>query len=118
MKENLRKQWNDACLSIGIPALTTDTSARIMAVLLVHGNNEDFTHNMHFVADAEYIQQKYGLYGTGIPDLEFAELLRKYTTELEEYNDLHKNEVEGCIFSDAKPEWAIRLFKEMYNIKI
>ena len=118
MKENLRKQWNDACLSIGIPALTTDTCARIMAVLLVHGNNEAFTHNMHFVADAEYIQKRFHLYGTGIVPAEFAELLRKYEKELEEYNELHKNEAEGCVFSDAKPEWAVKLFKDMYNINI
>lgn len=118
MKENLRKQWNDACLSIGVPALTTDTSARIMAVLMVHGNNEAFTHNTHFIADAEYIQKKFQLYGTGRPPADFAELLRKYVAELEEYNELHKNEAEGCIFSDAKPEWAVKLFKDMYNINI
>lgn len=114
----MRKQWNDACLSIGVPALTTDTSARIMAVLMVHGNNEAFTHNTHFMADAAYIQERFQLCRAGRPPADFAILLRKYVAELEEYNELHKNEAEECIFSDAKPRWAIKLFKDMYNINI
>lgn len=115
---DIRKQWNESCLSAGLPSLSTDTCARIMAVLLVHGNNESFTHNMHFVADVEYIQKRFNLHGAGVVPSEFAVLLKKYKQELDEYNELHKNEVEGCIFSDAKPEWAVKLFKDMYNINI
>lgn len=117
--KSLRNKWNDACLSLGIPSLTKDTCARIMAVLFVHGNNEAFVLNNHFVADAKYIQERFCLYGTGIPtDFEFINLLKGYIKELDEYNETNKNKVEGCLFSDAKPEWAIKLFKEMYNIKI
>ena len=119
MKDDLRKQWNDACARLGIPSLTTDTCARIMAVLYVHGNNEEFVLNHHFVADAEYIQKRFCLYGTGVPtNFEFIALLKEYIKEVEEYIETNKNKVEGCLFSDAKPEWAIKLFKEMYNIKI
>ena len=71
-----------------------------------------------FVSDAEYIQKRFHLYGTGVVPSEFSILLKKYEQELEEYNELHKNEAEGCIFSDAKPEWAVKLFKDMYNINI
>lgn len=88
--KNLRKQWNDACLSLGINALTTDTAARIMAVLLVHGNNEAFTHNTHFMADAEWIQKHYQLYGGGTPPSDFKRILKKYVDELEEYNEYYK----------------------------
>lgn len=116
--ENLRKQWNDACLSIGIPAISKDTSARILAVLLVHGNNEAFVLNKHFVADVEYIQERFNFKGGEIPDAEMRRMVKQYVDELEEYCKEHKNEVEGCIFSDAKPEWAKKLFKEMYHIKL
>ena len=40
-KETLRHQWNEACLQLDLPSLTTDTAAKIMAVLYVYGNNEN-----------------------------------------------------------------------------
>lgn len=91
---------------VGIPALSIDTCARIMAVLMVHGNNEAFTHNTHFLADVEYIQEKYQLYGSGVPPMEFAQLLRKYVRELEN------------VEADDKPEWVKKLFGGMYDINL
>ena len=43
-KETLRHQWNEACLQLGLPSLTTDTAAKIMAVLYVYGNNENMVN--------------------------------------------------------------------------
>lgn len=107
---NLRKQWNDACLSAGINSLSTDTSARIMAVLLLHGNNEEFTHNTKFMADCEYIQKRYNIDGGEMVIKEISELLTKYVYELDDY--------EKANGVDAKPQWAIDLFKDMYGIKL
>lgn len=108
---NLRKQWNDACLSAGISSLTTDTSARIMAVLLAYGgDNEAFTHNTKLMADCEYIQKRYNIDGGEIVIKEISELLTKYVYELDDY--------EKANGVDAKPQWAIDLFKDMYNIKL
>lgn len=105
---NLRKQWNDACLSAGIPSLTTDTCAKIMSVLLVWGgDNEAFTHNTKLMADCEYIKQQQNIGGALIVNSEFAEKLKFYT------KDLEKHEMQ-----DKKPQWAIDLFKQMYNIKL
>ncbi len=116
--ENIIKLWNEALYSAGIHSISTDTSARIMAVLYVHGNNEAFTFNDHFLSDMHYIEERFNLYGTGIPPIEFIELTKKYVKELEAYNEEHKNEQEGCVFSDGKPEWAKKLFFERYKIKI
>lgn len=105
---NLREQWNDACLSAGIPSLTTDTSARIMAVLLAWGgDNEAFTHNVKLMSDCDYIKQQQNIDGALVVNKEFADKLRLYTKDLEKYE-----------VQDKKPQWAIDLFKDMYNIKL
>ena len=58
-RNTLRHQWNEACLQLGLPSLTIDTSAKIMAVLYQYGNNEAMVFNYHFVADCEYIQKRF-----------------------------------------------------------
>ena len=100
----LRKQWNAACLQLGIPSLTTCTSAKIMAILMHYGNNEAFVLSPHFMADAEYIQQRFHIEGGESPDAEFAEYLKGYDAELKK-----------C---DNPPQWAKDLMKEMYKIDI
>ena len=37
----LQRDWLEACEQVGIPAITTDTSARIMAIMYVHGGGEE-----------------------------------------------------------------------------
>lgn len=104
MSECLRQQWNEACLSLGLPALTLPTCAKLMAVLLHFGNNEAFVLSPHFRADCDYIQKRYRLNGGESPDPDFAEELRHYSQQIE-------NEAEP-------PQWAKKLFKDMYNINI
>lgn len=100
----LRQQWNEACLQLGVPALTLETSAKIMAVLLHFGNNEAFDHSPHFMADCHYIQRRYGLGGGLTPDADFVEAFRYWSDLLEP--------------ADIPPTWAVKLLKEMYNINI
>lgn len=102
--QSLRKQWNDACLQLGIPALTTATSAKIMAILLHFGNNDAFVLSPHFRADCEYIQNRFHIHGCGVPDTEFTEYLKEYDAELK--------------LCDKPPKWAVDLIKGMYNINI
>lgn len=102
--KNLRKQWNEACLQTGIPALTLSTCARIMAILYHYGNNEAMVLSPHFRADCEYVQKKYHLQGGETPDLDFVE-------EYAEVNAL----LEDC---DKPPQWATDLMKSMYDIEI
>ena len=115
----LRTMWNNAYLQAGIKSIPTDNAARIMAVVYVHGNNEAFCLNKVFLADVEYIQKEYHIRGSEIPDLEFVVLLKKYSKELEDYCQAHKEDkVNGATLCDPKPKWAIDLFKERYNIKL
>lgn len=100
----LRKQWNEACLQTGIPALTLPTCARIMSILMHYGNNEAMVLSPHFRADCEYVQKRFHIEGGESPDAEFAEALQEVEKQL---RDL-----------DQPPQWAVTLMKEMYNINI
>lgn len=106
----LKKLWNESCLNADIPAITTDTAARLMAVLMYHGNNEELTHNTKFMADCEYIQKKYSIFGGELVSGEFSSKLIEYARELEEYERSNGN--------NEKPQWAKDLYKKMYDIVI
>lgn len=105
----LQKGWLDACMSVGIPAITTDTSARIFAIMAVHGGeNADFTHNRKYLNDVEYIAKRFHVEGGEVPDMNFAIRLKGYEKEL-------RKKVEA---NEPAPEWAMALMQERYGIKI
>lgn len=115
----IRDEWNMACLSAGIAAISTHTCAKIMAVLYVHGNNEYMTHHTTFLADVRYIQKRFHLHGAGTPNADFVELVQQYVDELERYENCHKDErCSGGLYSSHIPDWAIELFKSRYDIKL
>lgn len=102
--ENLRKIWNDTCLAAGIPALSFDLCARIMAVLYVLGNDERMVYTPNFVSDIEYARKRYGLTGGETPDAYFVEAFKEYASELEG--------------SEEIPEWAYVMMERRYGIKV
>jgi len=118
MVDKSRDDWNMACLAAGIPAITTDTSARLMAVLYVHGNNEQMVFHKGFLADARYIQQRFRLYGTGVPDAEFVSLVQGYIKELETFDATPQEDDNVAVFNRHIPEWARDLFNNRYGIKL
>lgn len=119
MKGNLYKEWLSAFASIGVPAISRDTAARILAVVYVHGNNEALVYNTKFLSDIEHIKKMYRIDGGGTPDMELAALLRKYIGELEDYREIHTDDDgDTAIFKNKAPEWARKLFGEKYGIKL
>ena len=108
-EKTLRHQWNEACLQLDLPSLTTDTAAKIMAVLYVYGNNENMVLNNHFVADCDYIQKRYHIQGGETPDADFVVKFQYWHKEIMDYEKEH---AEGIV------PWAVKLFSEMYNIKL
>ena len=65
----LQRDWLEACEQVGIPAITTDTSARIMAIMYVHGGGEEeMVFNQKFVNDVKYIQRRFHIQGGEAPD--------------------------------------------------
>jgi len=116
---NLYRQWNEACRRADIPAISTDTAARLMAVLHEYGNNEGFTYNQRFLADMDYIQKRFGLHEMGVVEPKFHALLKGYIKELQDYQETHKHDErdDAHPLRSLAPDWAPELLKERYNMK-
>lgn len=112
-------QWLEACRKAGIPAISTDTAARLMAVVYEYGNNEGFVYNQKFLADEKYIQDRFGLREMCVPDPEFHELLRGYVKELQDYQEAHRNDRrdDAHPYRTLAPDWVPELLKERYDMK-
>lgn len=115
--EDYRK-WLQSCLAAGIPALTLDTCARLLAIVYVLGGSmEAFTHNEKLKAEWQYAQKRLNI-GDGLtPDEEGAELLREYADELEShYENALANEDSGSPLAKVHPEWVVEFMNNRYNI--
>lgn len=111
------RKWLQSSLQVGLPAISTDTSARVMAILLEYGNNEGFTHNLKFLAEKDYMTQRFGLHAMGVVDHQFHILLKKYVKELQDYYKVHKKKNKMQSLEELVPSWAPQLLKERYNMK-
>lgn len=109
----LYRQTLDTYLHAGITVIGVDTAARVMAVLMVFGNNEGFTMNGKFNVEREYIQERYGLRAGEVPDAEFIRRLKYYAADLEAYSAANRP---GPMVEVMAP-WGAKLLKERYNIK-
>ena len=121
--ERMQQDWLNACLAAGIPAVTRDTAARLMAVLYVHGGgHEEMVMNRKFTNEMRYIQRRYGIEGGQRPDAEVVGLIQHYVRELEQYEGSHTKDTatdaDGTQVMDSAPEWAVRLFRDRYGIKL
>ena len=114
----LYRDWLGAFAAIGTPSIGRDTAARILAVTYVHGNNEALVYNYKYLHDIYHIQQMYHFEGGESPDGELVELIRQYIKELEHYRDEHDTGESDAVFKNKAPEWAHKLFKEKYGIKL
>ena len=95
---------NDA-LSVGLPIISTDTAARLMAITYVYGGgNETLVLSPKFQCDCKYIQKRFGIQGGEVPDAKFATFLQTYVKELEN--------------SKECPQWVNDLMNKRYNIKL
>lgn len=90
-----------------------------MAVLHEYGNNEGFTYSQKFLADKDYIQDKFGLREMCVPEPRFHALLKQYIKELQDYQQEHKDDVTGKAnpYKAMAPDWAPQLLKDRYDIK-
>lgn len=112
-------KWLESCRQVNLPAITTDTAARLMAVLYEYGNNEGFTLSQKFLAEKDYIQDRFGLKEMCTPEPKFHRLLRQYIKELQTYQETHRNDPKDEVhpYRSLAPDWAPQILKERYNIK-
>lgn len=100
----------DTYLNAGLDIVPLDTAARVMAILLLYGNNEGFTLSPKFRCECRYIQKKWGISGGERPDPDFAHELQHYINVLEDYAKGNPKEV--------VPQWAKDLIQKRYGIKL
>lgn len=104
----IRDDWNSAMLQVGIPAISTDTAAKIMAVLYLYGNNEDMVYNKKLLADIRYIQRRFCICGGKTPNPNLIHAINCNIAQAHAYEKEHH----------TIPEWAKTLFSEWYNIEL
>ena len=87
--DSFRTAWNEACLQVGLPSISLDTAARILAVLHIEsGCTTAVTFSPKLRADLGYIQKR----SRGNAALSSEER--------------------------AWPEWARSLYMDAYNVKL
>lgn len=113
-------QWLESCLHTGIPAISTDTAARIMAVVYLCANNENFTHNAKLRADLDYICKRWDIEGACYPNKDIVILIRKYSKEIEDYiEETNKQAADWLERCHTKyPQWCHELIESRYDFKL
>ena len=114
----LYHDWLEAFAAIGTPAIGRDTAARILAVTYVHGNNEALVYNSKYLQDIHHIEKMYHVEVGESPDADLVMLIKHYVSELEQYREEHDTGESDAVFKNKAPEWAHKLFKEKYGIKL
>lgn len=117
---SIYSQWLESCRQADIPAITTDTAARIMAIVYLCANNENFTHNEKLRADIDYICKRWHIEGAESPDKEIVVLIRQYSKEIESHIEKTDREakdwLERC--KTQYPQWCHELIESRYNFKL
>lgn len=112
MSKDVYEQMVDACLMTGIPLISMDTAARLMAIIHTYGNNEALVYSPNLRADVRYTQQKYGIDGGQTPNMDFVRLFQQYARELEKYEEKENSDEEN-----PKPKWVMEFVYKRYGIK-
>lgn len=114
-----RIAWNNACLQTDIPAISLDTSARILAVLHVEeGGITAVTHSPKLRADLKYIQERFGFMGGSTPNAALVQPFIRYVHEIEMHQRLSAGRTDLTPAERAWPEWARSLYRENYNVEL
>lgn len=117
--DTLRTAWNETCLRAGLPSISRDTSARIMAVLHVEsGCTTAVTHSPKLRADLKYIQQRFGFMGGSTPNAALVQPFIRYVHEIEMHQRLSAGRTDLTPAERAWPEWARSLYRENYNVEL
>lgn len=97
-------------LNCGLEIVPFDVAARVMAILYLYGNNENFVYSPKFNVERKFIQAKYRLNGGESPDADFVRQLRFHIKDLETYAESHPD--------DRCPKWAKDLISKRYGFKL
>ena len=117
----LQKDWLDACMSAGIPAVTTDTAARVLAVLYVFGGeHEEMTLNVKFTQEVKYIQKRFHI-AWGVSKKNINKNRIATDRLLGSFGEGKRPDPDGIGLLEKQndpPEWAVNLYRDRYGIKV
>ncbi|MGM9861220.1 MAG: hypothetical protein ACI30W_01355 [Muribaculaceae bacterium] len=117
---NLYQQWADAFASIGLSHISTETAAKLLAILYVYGgSSEDFTHTPRLLTDIQTAQRMFNIEGGEEPSPEGVLLIQKYIKELNDDIVDHQEFKNGkpAGYSDCQVGWANDLMIGRYGFK-
>lgn len=72
---------------VGMTVVNKDTLARVLAIILNEGGNEQFVYSYKLRVEAQFAQEKYHIIGGETPDPRFTLLLQRYVREIEVYQE-------------------------------
>ena len=117
--DSFRMAWNEACLQAGLPSISLDTAARILAVLHVEeGGITAVAHSPKLRADLKYIQKRFGFMGGSTPNAALVQPFIRYVHEIEMHQRLSAGRTDLTPAERAWPEWARSLYMDSYNVKL
>lgn len=105
----------ESALEAGLPVISRDTAARILAAIYIYGGeNENVVSSKRLRADLSYISEKFGVYNGGRVPISMMCSISRYADELDEYTRTHKSD---DLYGD-RPEWVEELFLRRYGFEI
>lgn len=111
---NIYKQWADAFASIGLSHISTETAAKLLAILYVYGGSyEGFTHTPNLLTGILTAQRMFNIDGGESPSAEGILLIRQYSKELED--DLKGRQ--PSLHQECHVDWANELMIGRYGFK-
>lgn len=109
-------QWLESCLQCGIPAISTDKAAKILAMVYVlGGSHSSYTYSTYLRSTLEYIKKRFHIDGSETPDANIIPLIRQYSQELETAYSNATEHSEVGLRINWYPEWASKIAEE-YNL--
>lgn len=102
MMEDLYTQMLNTAAACGINIIGKEHAAQLIAAVYVFGD-ESAVYSGKMRADIQYIQQRYGLFGGGIPDGDFVAQVAKYAHDIQQ--------------SKGKPGWLATL-EDRYQVAL
>jgi len=91
----------NAFSSIGCEVYSDDFLCQVMAILLEHGNTEQFVINQALFTVCQIAQERFNLNGGEIPKARAVEKIQEYAKELQQ----------------GLPDWAVNISKR-YNLNL
>ena len=111
---NIYQQWADAFASIGLSHISTETAAKLLAILYVYGGSyEGFTHTPNLLTDILTAQRMFKIDGGEAPSADGILLIQQYTKELED--DLKGRQ--PSLTQECHVDWANELMISRYGFK-